>query len=197
MQICIGKVPYLTKGPWALFFGGHDLVTTLNDAKPGKHVLILCLTSLIFNMTILGKFYLYKYFELYWKLLLYSIQEVLFKENWKESDFKGYHCWQLYQCSNQLCDYYSFGIPCVGSLIPLESLHFIHRWHHWQFLKNSTKCNSKLSKPNHGWNSFTVLQLHNQSCPKVIQTIVNRKQKSKIEFIGPFAKRKSFKDIKQ
>ena len=43
----------MTKGPFAIFFGGPELEQLLSsDEKPGKHIWMLYLTSMIFNLTI-------------------------------------------------------------------------------------------------------------------------------------------------
>ena len=49
-----GNHPFLTKGPWAHFFGGPDVISELSDEKSGKHLLFLFLASLLFNLTIFG-----------------------------------------------------------------------------------------------------------------------------------------------
>ena len=54
-KILTGKHPFLTKGPYAHFFGGPDVISELSDEKPGKHLLFLYLASLLFNLIIFGK----------------------------------------------------------------------------------------------------------------------------------------------
>ena len=43
----------MTKGPFALFFGGNAILPELSDGKAGRHVQFLCLFSVIFNLSIL------------------------------------------------------------------------------------------------------------------------------------------------
>ena len=52
-QILTGGLPYMTKGPFALFFGGNAILPELSDGKAGRHVQFLCLFSVIFNLSIL------------------------------------------------------------------------------------------------------------------------------------------------
>ena len=54
-KIITGKHPFLTKGPYAHFFGGPDVISELSDEKPGKHTLLLYLASILFNLAIFGK----------------------------------------------------------------------------------------------------------------------------------------------
>ena len=54
-KIITGKHPFLTKGPYAHFFGGPDVINELSDEKPGKHTLLLYLASILFNLAIFGK----------------------------------------------------------------------------------------------------------------------------------------------
>ena len=54
-KIITGNHPFLTKGPYAHFFGGPDVINELSDEKPGKHTLLLYLASILFNLTIFGK----------------------------------------------------------------------------------------------------------------------------------------------
>ena len=54
MQILSGKVPFLTKGPFALYFGGEEILDGLSNAKSGRALLYLYLISIIFNLVILG-----------------------------------------------------------------------------------------------------------------------------------------------
>ena len=54
LQILSGKIPFLTKGPWALFFGGKEILHELSNAKPGRHLPYLYLISIIFNLVIFG-----------------------------------------------------------------------------------------------------------------------------------------------
>ena len=42
----------MTKGPLAMFFGGHDILPELSDRKAGRHIQILCLVSVVFNFSI-------------------------------------------------------------------------------------------------------------------------------------------------
>lgn len=53
LQIMTGGLPFMTKGPWAMFFGGHDILPELSDRKAGRHIQILGLASVIFNISIL------------------------------------------------------------------------------------------------------------------------------------------------
>ena len=54
LQILSGKLPFLTKGPWALYFGGEDILPELDNSKPGRHYPYLFLISIFLNITILG-----------------------------------------------------------------------------------------------------------------------------------------------
>ena len=53
-EILTGNHPFLTRGPYAHFFGGQDVISELSDEKPGKHLLLLYLASLLFNLAIFG-----------------------------------------------------------------------------------------------------------------------------------------------
>ena len=52
LQIMTGGLPYMTKGPLAMFFGGHEILPELSDRKAGRHIQILCLVSVVFNLSI-------------------------------------------------------------------------------------------------------------------------------------------------
>ena len=54
-KIMTGNHPFLSKGPYAHFFGGKDVIRELSDEKPGKHLLFLYLASILFNLAIFGK----------------------------------------------------------------------------------------------------------------------------------------------
>ena len=45
----------MTRGPFAMFFGGQDVLPELSERKAGRHVQILYLVSIIFNLSIIGK----------------------------------------------------------------------------------------------------------------------------------------------
>ena len=49
-----GKQTFLTKGPFAMFFGGDDILYELSDKKSGKHLPLLYLVSTLFSITITG-----------------------------------------------------------------------------------------------------------------------------------------------
>ena len=53
-QILLGQVPFLTKGPWALYFGGEEILEELSNAKSGRLLMYLYLISIIFNVFTLG-----------------------------------------------------------------------------------------------------------------------------------------------
>ena len=53
--ILSGKQPFLTKGPFAMFFGGDDILSELSDRKSGKHLPLLYLVSTLFSITITGR----------------------------------------------------------------------------------------------------------------------------------------------
>ena len=55
VQILSGKQPFLTKGPFAMFFGGDDILSELSDKKSGKHLPLLYLVSTLFSITITGR----------------------------------------------------------------------------------------------------------------------------------------------
>ena len=48
-----GELPFMTRGPFAMFFGGQDVLPDLSDRKAGRHVQILYLVSIIFNLSII------------------------------------------------------------------------------------------------------------------------------------------------
>ena len=53
LKIFTGNLPFMTKGPFAIFFGGPELEQLLSsDEKPGKHIPMLYLISSILNLTI-------------------------------------------------------------------------------------------------------------------------------------------------
>ena len=54
LQILSGQVPFLTKGPWALYFGGEEILEELSNAKSGRLLMYLYLISIIFNVFTLG-----------------------------------------------------------------------------------------------------------------------------------------------
>ena len=56
-KIYLGELPFLTKGPFAMFFGGPLLEDSLPNSKPGKSIWLFFLASIIFNLTILGKIF--------------------------------------------------------------------------------------------------------------------------------------------
>ena len=45
-----GTLPMLTKGPFALFYGGEEILDKLSDGLPGKGVPILILCSALFQL---------------------------------------------------------------------------------------------------------------------------------------------------
>ena len=45
----------MTRGPFAMFFGGQDVLPDLSDRKAGRHVQMLYLVSIIFNLSILSR----------------------------------------------------------------------------------------------------------------------------------------------
>ena len=49
-----GKIPFLSKGPWALYFGGEEILEELSNAKSGRLLMYLYLISIIFNVFTLG-----------------------------------------------------------------------------------------------------------------------------------------------
>ena len=54
-QILTGKIPFLTKGPWAMFFGGEEIVPELSDRSAGRHLLVLYMASITFSLAIAGR----------------------------------------------------------------------------------------------------------------------------------------------
>ena len=66
-----GRLPFMTKGPFAMFFGGQDILPgigqfwsinplvnvtkfpDLSDRQAGRHIQILYLVSIIFNLLII------------------------------------------------------------------------------------------------------------------------------------------------
>ena len=80
-QNLMGRVPFMTKGPFALFFGGESILPLLSEGKAGQGLKYLYMVSFIFNVSILGlaeyffsSFYLY---SLIIAQLFFSFQEVL------------------------------------------------------------------------------------------------------------------------
>ena len=45
----------MTRGPFAMFFGGQDVLPDLADRKAGRHVQMLYLVSIIFNLSIISR----------------------------------------------------------------------------------------------------------------------------------------------
>ena len=45
-----GTLPMLTKGPFALFYGGEEILDQLSNGSPGKGVPILILSSALFQL---------------------------------------------------------------------------------------------------------------------------------------------------
>lgn len=50
-----GGLPFMTRGPFAMFFGGQDVLPDLSDRKAGRHVQMLYLVSIIFNFSIISR----------------------------------------------------------------------------------------------------------------------------------------------
>ena len=49
LQMVVGKIPVLTKGPISLFLGGEEIMDVLGDEDPGKALFHLCIFSVIFQ----------------------------------------------------------------------------------------------------------------------------------------------------
>ena len=47
-----GSVPLLTKGPFALFLGGEEMLDVLDDGNPGNALPYLILISLLFQICV-------------------------------------------------------------------------------------------------------------------------------------------------
>ena len=47
-----GRLPYMTKGPLAMLFGGKEILLEVSDRMPGKHMQILGLVSIIWILSI-------------------------------------------------------------------------------------------------------------------------------------------------
>ena len=47
-----GELPMLTKGPFALFYGGDQIIPELSEKSPGRGVPILILWSAIFQVSL-------------------------------------------------------------------------------------------------------------------------------------------------
>ena len=45
-----GNLPYLTKGPFALFYGGADIIPKLSSESPGKHATISTIVFIVFHI---------------------------------------------------------------------------------------------------------------------------------------------------
>ena len=43
-----GNLPYLTKGPFALFYGGAEIIPKLSSESPGKHETIATIVFIVF-----------------------------------------------------------------------------------------------------------------------------------------------------
>ena len=54
-KIMTGGLPFMTRGPFAMFFGGQDVLPDLSDRKAGRHIQMLYLVSIIFNLSIIRK----------------------------------------------------------------------------------------------------------------------------------------------
>ena len=50
-----GGLPFMTRGPFAMFFGGQDVLPDLSDRKAGRHVQMLYLVSILFNLSIISR----------------------------------------------------------------------------------------------------------------------------------------------
>ena len=46
------KLPMLTKGPFALFYGGEEILTELSDKSPGRGVPLLIVLSAILQVSL-------------------------------------------------------------------------------------------------------------------------------------------------
>ena len=44
----------MTKGPWALYFGGEDILPELSDEGNGRHMVALFVVSILFSISIAG-----------------------------------------------------------------------------------------------------------------------------------------------
>ena len=49
------KLPFLTKGPFALFFGGKAILRELSNEKPSQGLKYFFIITVIFNLSVLGK----------------------------------------------------------------------------------------------------------------------------------------------
>ena len=47
-----GTLPMLTKGPFALFYGGEEILDKLSNGSPGKGVPVLILSSALFQLSL-------------------------------------------------------------------------------------------------------------------------------------------------
>jgi hypothetical protein len=45
-----GNLPYLTKGPFALFYGGADIIPKLSSESPDKHTTISTIVFIVFHI---------------------------------------------------------------------------------------------------------------------------------------------------
>ena len=51
--MCTGDLPMLTRGPFALFYGGTEIIPQLSKKSPGRHASLAILGFVIFQATIL------------------------------------------------------------------------------------------------------------------------------------------------
>ena len=51
--MCTGDLPMLTRGPFALFYGGTEIIPQLSKKSQGHHTSIAILGFVIFQATIL------------------------------------------------------------------------------------------------------------------------------------------------
>ena len=96
LQIMTGGLPYMTKGPLAMFFGGHDILPELSDRKAGRHTQILCLVSVVFNLSISN--------NCFHDIL--RLQEVSVEENFQAATADGDGCRKFPEHLCSLCHHH-------------------------------------------------------------------------------------------
>ena len=51
--MALGKLPPLTRGPMAMFYGGEQIMADLSEQSAGNHFAIFCTASVVFQVSML------------------------------------------------------------------------------------------------------------------------------------------------
>ena len=106
LKIITGNHPFLSKGPYAHFFGGKDVIKELSDEKPGKHLLFLYLASVLFNLAIFGNNRTARFtISCFHHLKFSSVQKVSFSQDLIKATTQENSCWELFECPGCNCDH--------------------------------------------------------------------------------------------